>query len=324
MRSSTIDSDLELRLRTLQTGVWPTLAACGFAVAYAVATWSEPHRIVLLGMAGVALLSAIAVHALPVEPIIRRWPETFFLSWSASLVTVIAIGCLADGGTNSPVSAQFFLPLAFCSLSYPTRSLLAVGAMNLVVYAAVAVLGPHDFAHAGMFASALVTVTWICAWQTRNHDRRRAELAWASETDDLTGAQNRRGFEARAAAELARAARAGAEVGVILLDLDHFKSVNDTQGHEAGDELLRWVGATLALALREHDAVGRVGGDEFAVLLPGGDTEATLQRLRARLAPRARASAGAATYPYDGVDYTALCRTADARLYEGKATRLAA
>ena len=175
-----------------------------------------------------------------------------------------------------------------------------------------------------VFASTLVTVTWICAWQTRNHDLRRAELALASHTDELTGALNRRGFEARAADELARARRTGAELGLVLLDLDHFKVVNDTQGHQAGDELLRRVGATLAGVLREHDALGRVGGDEFAVLVPSGEADAALTRLRACLAEVAAASAGAATFPHDGADYATLYRTADARLYEGKAERSSA
>ena len=325
VRPHTDESDLELRLKTLQTGVWPTLMACALAAVYALATWDEPHRVVILAMGAIAVLSAVVVQVLPVEPVVRRWPEPFFLSWSASFVVAITIGCLADGGTVSPLSALYFLPLAFSSLSYPTRSMLAVAAMNLAGYGLLVALGEHHpYADAFMFAAALVTVTWICAWQTRNHDRRRAELARASHTDDLTGALNRRGFQARAADELNRARRTGAEVGLVLLDLDHFKVVNDTQGHQAGDELLRWVSTTLAGELREHDAVGRLGGDEFAVLLAHGDADAVLDRLQARLAQRAVASGGAATFPDDGIAYDDLYRAADTRLYQRKAARAAA
>jgi diguanylate cyclase (GGDEF)-like protein len=319
MPSRDHESDLELRLKTLQTGVWPTLVACAFAVAYAAATWDRPHRAVLVGMGVAAVLSAVVVQVLPMEHVARRWPEPFFLTWTASFVSIIAVSCVADGGTSSPLATLFFLPIAFASLSYPTRSPIAVGAMNCVAYGLVVALDPDRGPEAMVFASALFTVTWICAWQTRNHDHRRAELAEISRTDDLTGTLNRRGFEARAAHELARARRTGAEVGLVLLDLDDFKMVNDTHGHQAGDDLLRWVGRTLGEALRGHDAVGRVGGDEFALLVTDGDAQATLARVRELLAARISASAGAATCPADGEDYTTLYRLADARLYVGKA-----
>jgi diguanylate cyclase (GGDEF)-like protein len=318
VRETRGDSDLELRLKTLQTGIWPTVLACACTAAYLLATPERPHRMLLLALTAAAVLSALAVQLLPMEPIVRRRPEGFFLTWTASFVTVIAAGALADGGADSPLTASFFLPIAFASLSYPTRSLLVVGAMNLVAYGLVVVLGGGRLADAGMFAAALAITTWICAWQTRNHDHRRAELAEVSRTDELTGALNRRGFQERAGAELAVARRSGAQVGVILLDLDHFKVVNDTRGHHAGDELLRDVGRVLAGTLREGDAVGRIGGDEFAILLADGDTGGALQRVREQLDPIAPASAGAATYPADGDTFADLCRIADARLYHGK------
>jgi diguanylate cyclase (GGDEF)-like protein len=312
------DSDVELRLKTLQTGIWPTLAASACTVAYALATLDRPHRAVILALAGIAVVSALVVLLLPIEPLVRRWPEAFFLCWTASFVTVITAGCLADGGTASPIAASFFLPIAFASLSYPTRSLLAVGVMNLVAYGLVTVLGTHSYADAAMVAATLATATWICAWQTRNHDRRRAELAEASRTDDLTRTLNRRGFEERVGAELATARRAGSQVGLVLLDLDDFKKVNDTRGHQAGDDLLREVGRVLAAALREGDAVGRLGGDEFAILLADGELRGALHRIHEHLDQIAPASAGVAAFPADGATFADLYRVADARLYEGK------
>jgi PAS domain S-box-containing protein len=116
---------------------------------------------------------------------------------------------------------------------------------------------------------------------------------------------------------------------VIVLDLDHFKSVNDRQGHAAGDEVLCWVVETLGRTVRPTDAVGRLGGDEFAILLPdigAGPAHATMLRVRSALQDRAPCAAGLAVYPDDGTDLDTLTREADLRLYaarEGRTSRAA-
>jgi diguanylate cyclase (GGDEF)-like protein len=89
-----------------------------------------------------------------------------------------------------------------------------------------------------------------------------------SQTDSLSGAFNRRGIEAALANELNRATRGGYGFAVALIDVDFFKSINDTQGHAAGDEVLRRVSKALTAALRSHDYLGRLGGDEFVILFP--------------------------------------------------------
>jgi diguanylate cyclase (GGDEF)-like protein len=123
------------------------------------------------------------------------------------------------------------------------------------------------------------------------------------------------------AAVVCGAARAGATLGLILLDLDDFKGTNDRLGHAAGDEQLRWAVTAMASALRPSDAVGRLGGDEFAVLAPGSgpaETAALAARLHAELAKGAPASLGAATYPADGLHADALHQVADLELYAVK------
>jgi predicted signal transduction protein with EAL and GGDEF domain len=96
----------------------------------------------------------------------------------------------------------------------------------------------------------------------------RAALAAQAATDALTGVGNHRTFHQRLSADLARARRYGSPVSVAIIDVDHFKQVNDTRGHEAGDELLRQVARCLSDAARAEDTLARVGGDEFAWILP--------------------------------------------------------
>jgi len=102
------------------------------------------------------------------------------------------------------------------------------------------------------------------------------ELTRVANTDQLTSLLNRHAFEARAHEELSRAERAGHPLAVAMLDIDHFKRVNDTHGHPTGDVVLREVARRLDAARRTHDVLGRWGGEEFIVLLP----EATLDEAR--------------------------------------------
>lgn len=94
------------------------------------------------------------------------------------------------------------------------------------------------------------------------------QLSLMARTDELTGLPNRRAFFESAEAERARAVRYGSELAVLMIDIDHFKAVNDTYGHRAGDLVLQHLGQTCIGVLRGVDVLGRVGGEEFAVLLP--------------------------------------------------------
>ena len=102
----------------------------------------------------------------------------------------------------------------------------------------------------------------------RVYNRVRMQLASMVLTDPLTGCMNRRGFEQALAREIARSSRAGSELSLLALDVDHFKTVNDTRGHLAGDAVLREAGALLIQTARAGDVVARTGGEEFSILLP--------------------------------------------------------
>ena len=154
----------------------------------------------------------------------------------------------------------------------------------------------------------------------------RAQELLASH-DPLTGLANHREFHEAFARELERCRRSGAELSVVLLDLDDFKEVNDQHGHAHGDSVLESVGAALRRHTRAGDVACRIGGDEFAMLLPEAsakDAAAAAKRMCAAVAeadPRLGASAGCATWPHDGGSKDVLVAEADDRLYAAKAGR---
>ena len=150
--------------------------------------------------------------------------------------------------------------------------------------------------------------------------------------DALTGLANRHVSNLRLAAAIAQARRNGQKVGVLFIDLDRFKNVNDALGHHVGDALLQSVSTRLLELVRDGDTVSRLGGDEFVVILNGiDDVEAIGRLLEARLIPAMRAphqvagselyvscSVGVAVYPDHGDDLDTLMRHADAAMYQAK------
>ncbi|MFG2090467.1 MULTISPECIES: GGDEF domain-containing protein [unclassified Spirillospora] len=159
------------------------------------------------------------------------------------------------------------------------------------------------------------------------------QLQAAARTDAKTGLLNAAAWQREADTELSRAQRTHDAVALLLIDIDHFKRVNDTHGHLMGDQVLVGVASTLCHQLRDYDVVGRFGGEEFVVLLPGADTvEAcrVAERLRGRVRRLAvpaeegtvtvTVSVGVALFRTHGQDLLELLASADLALYRAKSS----
>jgi diguanylate cyclase (GGDEF)-like protein len=175
-------------------------------------------------------------------------------------------------------------------------------------------------------ALVLTTVAVLVAWR----EEAEGQLREQAFTDNITGLLNRHGWDDRAPALFDQARRHNTPLALILLDLDHFKRVNDTQGHEVGDQVLRLVGKVLQSNRRSSDLAARIGGEEFALLLPQTDKRAALhveQRLRLALLEegiqqptlRVGYSAGLALLQAGDRKLTDFMVRADAALYQAKA-----
>ncbi|MGD0454989.1 MAG: diguanylate cyclase [Solirubrobacteraceae bacterium] len=316
-------SALRMRVATFSAGIWLSYVVCGTSAAYLALTWQRPHRTLIAALFGAGFVGAAIVSCLPRERIVRsRFREAFFLGWSLIDLALIIAATFADGGTGSPLALIFFIPVVFAAMSYPLGSVLVVGGLSIAGYLALAVtVGGASWAYQVQFSVMFACTGAMSVWQARNHDSQRTALMEVSRADPLTGCLNRRGFEERAVAVLGTAARQDGRGAVLVLDIDHFKQVNDRHGHAAGDELLRWVVATLKCSVRPADAIGRLGGDELAVVFPDIDPVDALEsaaRLVEALSERAPCSVGMAVFPMDGMELEELMRQADVRLYASR------
>jgi diguanylate cyclase (GGDEF)-like protein len=189
--------------------------------------------------------------------------------------------------------------------------------------------GQESLSRSALFNDlARLAVFLLTAWLTsRLRLALQREIA-SARTDPLTGLSNRRNFIEATDREIQRSARSHEPLTLFFIDLDHFKAVNDQQGHAAGDKLLKEIAQCLSHHVRPSDTVGRLGGDEFAVLCPalsGSDARLSAERLHGKLIESMETmrspvtfSLGAASFhgPMDSA--TELISVADALMYEVK------
>lgn len=252
--------------------------------------------------------------------------------FALGLVAVAAIG-VADEVTGAEIHLTLLYILA---VAFGSWFLGAAGGLGLALASAVAwwaadvatrAYDPPMRVQAFNFAMELAVFAAAAVLLASLRARIGRERALAR-TDALTGLLNRRGFLEIARREIARSERTSSPLTVALVDVDGFKEVNDTRGHEAGDHLLGGLASALQSAMRTVDACARLGGDEFAVVLPDTDpasVEAVLDRLRLVLVQAATekgtpvtVSLGAATFERPPLSVDEMLRAADRMLYDVK------
>jgi diguanylate cyclase (GGDEF)-like protein len=152
------------------------------------------------------------------------------------------------------------------------------------------------------------------------------QMEQMAHTDGLTHVANRRAFEVALEQEISRSIRSGQPVSLVMLDIDNFKVLNDTHGHQVGDDMLKQVASALQGSTRDFDTTARYGGEEFAVILPGCGRREALARAEGLhdcvndqvTGVSVTVSAGAASFPDDAPTAEGLVKAADDAMYEAK------
>jgi diguanylate cyclase (GGDEF)-like protein len=244
-----------------------------------------------------------------------------------SKYVIIALGAILDGGVRSPISYFLVLPMLFAGLAYSAGTVSFLCAFGVLTTLVVGVLTPHgSWSTTAFVAVAILIAGVITAAAALNRDRLMGQLMDAANLDVLTGCLTRGAFQDRLDQESRLAQRHRTTFSVIVADVDNLKTLNDSGGHHSGDRALRSLAAVLRQAARGTDVVGRIGGDEFAMLLHEADQGAAMEvatRLHDALhaatgTDLVTASFGVSTWlgPEDRPD--ALLRRADEALYTAK------
>lgn len=294
------------------------------------------HARILMG-GGIALFYGISGWMLPDSPTFGQDTLLFII-----LSTVVTVGSL-----SFTVMPPHYLGISAATLGPHAGHLLhryATQGDSLYLMLLGICLGWLGFV---LHKSLAVSRTVIAAIrlnqelqdEIEEHRHTREAMRVMAMHDALTGLGNRRYFDQMLKRSIANARRSGHSFGLVALDLNEFKPVNDRLGHAAGDQLLQSVALRLQESLREGDFCARLGGDEFALLLFGltdpvrmvQATEQLHQRFESvhyldcvQTAVRTTASIGWAVFPEDGRDFATLMAVADARMYRDKSSRHAA
>jgi len=268
-----------------------------------------------------------------------------YLGLALTLFMQIPIMTITDL-VNIPLSMASAIVLlrsnnsAFRVGTYLTATPLILYALVSLSRTVITLISPREVAPGNSLTNSLsilviyvLSYGWTAGFILMISQRLQSDLNDLAMNDMLTHVRNRRAMHSLLEYELRRAERRIKDFSIILLDLDHFKHVNDTYGHDTGDEALRWIASSLQTAARIEDTVSRWGGEEFLILLPATPLDEAV-----RVAERMRAQIESMEFTYKDVtlnltfsagvscskDYPSvddLCRVADQALYVAKRTR---
>ena len=288
----------------------------------------NPHvdEIGVLVTSAVALMAAVA--SLLGGERIQAWGFHALLA----LGTVLVSSGIYFGGMSPTPQILFYIWNSLYVFYFFSRFAATLHVAFIAAsYALVLVLIPPAFPPVANWVLTVGTVAVAGVFVYQLKARLQAmvwKLADAARTDPLTGLLNRRGFQERFDQEMDRARRSGRPLGVLVGDLDDFKSVNDRLGHAGGDEVLMQLGELLTSSKRQIDTVARMGGEEFAILVPESDEHGAYllaERMRHRVRRRLRDSAapitisfGVASFPAHADDGEGLLSAADRAVYAAK------
>ena len=265
----------------------------------------------------------------------RAWRSEINVTWILFAGVITTWTAHLDKGINSPLVIMFVLPIAAAALGLSVRNVVICGLATLgeltYVWLSDPTRGPA--ANTALLATAIVGMIVFAVGTTvartrLQHDERlvELELIYRAKTDSLTDCLNHGAFYERLDAEINRAHRDHQSLSLLMIDVDLFKAFNDTYGHQAGDDALMRVGGVFKHLSRSFDVVGRVGGDEFSVILPTATATEALEiatrfteRIAQECAPLS-VSVGTASLGRAFATAPQLVREADASLYRAKSS----
>jgi diguanylate cyclase (GGDEF)-like protein len=304
-------------------------------MGYMALTPDGPHRSALMTLDIVTIFGSVFVAGpIGTRSLRAPWRETFFFAWSVCTVAVIALAVGLDGGAGSPLAGLLVLPVLFGGLLYRLREVVGLAVLAIFSFGLIYATGQSGAGGRALASAVMIGVAGgISAMAAMNRDigeeERRAlteRLHRLATYDGLTGCLNYQSFQATLIEEVERTERYRHPLSVVIADLDRFKAINDRHGHAVGDSALMSIASALRAGVRSADLVGRIGGDEFAILLPETlttDARQLVERLQMAVDSVATPeqltlSFGLSTWHGPEDSPSELLRRADTALYEAK------